>query len=130
MELRDRILKVLGQQGALSLRGLSKLIPNDPNLERELKTMVRRRLCSEPFTDSYELTDRGRKDYEALTPGARVPPHGRPDPTGLSGIPIYDRAFEYEDSDEDDEDDEECDGCGELVDDCVCDEEDDDDDDY
>jgi hypothetical protein len=33
--------------------------------------MVRRRLAEEPFTDSYELTDRGRKEYEALTPDAR-----------------------------------------------------------
>ena len=78
-DLRPRILKILGQHGALSVRGMSRILPDTisaPTIEKELKTMERRKLVNEEFVGSYGLTDKGRKEYEALTPGARVPPHG------------------------------------------------------
>lgn len=123
MELRERILKTLGQQGALSVRGLTHVLRDvdAPSLERELKTMTRRRLVNEVFTGSYELTSRGRKDYEALVPSRPEPSFTWPltdeqagmfggneedDPDDDEGDPARLWADEHDESFEDDYDDD------------------------
>lgn len=143
--LRERILKTLGQQGALSLKGITTILrPQEPKtIETELKTMVRRKLCAEPFEGSFELTERGRKEYGELVkhiPKRTMHPVEMP-PAPFGGFPVDQQPygppepFQYEETDEDDEEEDEeeyCDECDWPLYNCHCDdeEEEDDDDDY
>lgn len=74
--LRKSILRTLAGQGSLSTNGISIAIGEpEVNVQRELKTMARRGLCSEMFTNVYEITDRGRREAPAPPPPARATPY-------------------------------------------------------